>query len=300
MANVISGTPQNDTLTGSEFEDWISGNGGNDSIDAGDGNDYINLLVGMHTVLAGAGDDIIMMTGPQSSGLSGFSGHWDGGSGYDAFGIEGVSSSALTVDFTNFWGGGTITLGSGTVTGFEKIDLNIWGSMFADSITLGIGSDRSLFIRGFDGNDTIVGANLGERFDGGDGDDFVDTLAGDDSVEGSAGDDTVYGREGNDSLYGGMGDDIIYGGAGDDVIGGGPGQNRIDGGEGIDRAVFIAKRADSRIVMEGQGYRVFDLRLFDDLAATCSSMWRCWSLATARSCPWRRRRARTPTSVSWR
>ncbi len=290
MANIL-GTPQNDTLTGSEFDDSITGNGGNDSIDAGAGNDIIYLLPGTHSIQAGAGDDIVIMTGPQGVGFSDFSGQWDGGAGYDSFLFSGMSSSALTLDFTSFWGGGTIALGSGTLTGFEEIGFGIEGSMFADAITIGAGSNRSLRIASYGGNDTIVGANMGEDIDGGAGDDFIDGLAGDDTIFGAAGNDTLQGRDGNDGVFGGEGQDRIYGEAGNDVLDGGLGDDYVDGGDGNDEIAggtgvdtLIGGAGDDRfyiwatdsgsidggsgtdtVSMEGQGYNtpvIVDLTSF--------------------------------------
>jgi Ca2+-binding RTX toxin-like protein len=299
MAN-IPGTPQNDTLTGSEFDDSISGNGGNDSIDAGAGNDVIYLLAGAHTIKAGAGNDIVIMTGPQGVSFSDFSGNWDGGSGYDSFLFSGLSSSALTLDFTNFWGGGTIALGSGTLTGFEEIGFAIEGSMFADSITLGAGSNRSLRIVGHGGNDTIVGANVGEDIDGGAGEDFIDGLAGDDTIFGAAGKDTLHGRDGSDAIFGGEDRDTIYGEAGDDVLGGGLGNDYVDGGDGNDEMLgddgndtLIGGAGDDRfiiwatgtgsidggsgtdtVLMDGQGYNT-------PVIADLTSFWTTGSLVVA-------------------
>lgn len=259
---IISGTPQNDTLTGSELNDDISGNGGNDSIDAGDGDDIVRLLTGAHTIRSGSGNDIVVMTEIPGveKGLADFSGHWDGGPGYDSFGIAGLSSSALTVDFTNFWGGGTIALGSGTLSGFEEIGFNIQGSMFADSITLGAGSNRALSISTYGGNDTVVGANFGEEMDGGAGDDFLDGLAGDDMLFGADGNDTLHGREGNDFLFGGEGEDTIYGEAGNDVMGGGLGNDYVDGGDGNDEILgddgidtLLGGAGDDRFIIYATG-----------------------------------------------
>ncbi len=71
------------------------------------------------------------------------------------------------------------------------------------------------------------------------------------NVEGSAHGDVIEGALTANALYGKDGNDTLTGLGGNDTI---------DGGAGIDRAVFTGNRADYRVVMEGQGYRVTDLR----------------------------------------
>lgn len=71
------------------------------------------------------------------------------------------------------------------------------------------------------------------------------------NVEGSSYDDAIEGDLTANALYGKNGNDTLTGLGGNDTI---------DGGAGIDRAVFTGNRADYRVVMEGPGYRVTDLR----------------------------------------
>lgn len=71
------------------------------------------------------------------------------------------------------------------------------------------------------------------------------------NVEGSSHDDAIEGNALANALYGKDGDDTLSGLGGDDTI---------DGGGGMDRAIFSGDRSDYRIVVEGQGYRVTDLR----------------------------------------
>jgi len=91
--------------------------------------------------------------------------------------------------------------------GIEKIIINGTDGddmLFVDgSITL----DTEL--RGYDGNDKLIGARGNDSLLGGNGD---DTLVG------NFGDDTLEGGAGNDFLVGGFGDDILRGGDGDDYL----------------------------------------------------------------------------------
>ena len=108
------------------------------------------------------------------------------------------------------------------------------------------------YLRGDEGNDTILGGigfddingNMGDdSAAGGLGDDWVvggkdqDRLAGDegnDIVFGNLGDDTLDGGEGNDLVRGGQGNDVMVGGAGDDFISGDRGDDTMSGGAGAD------------------------------------------------------------------
>ena len=57
-------------------------------------------------------------------------------------------------------------------------------------------------------------------------------------IKGYSGDDLLIGGFGNDDLYGGADDDILYGDDGSDVLAGGSGNDRLDGGKGFDKAIF--------------------------------------------------------------
>ena len=57
-------------------------------------------------------------------------------------------------------------------------------------------------------------------------------------IKGYSGDDLLIGGFGNDHLDGGADDDILYGDDGMDVLAGGSGNDRLDGGKGFDKAIF--------------------------------------------------------------
>jgi len=103
-----------------------------------------------------------------------------------------------------------------------------------------IGSDYGDTIRGFDGNDVLIGK--GNDKDGG-----IDLLiggSGDDILIGDSGtvsDPTAENlSDGTDHLFGGTGDDQLYGGGGDDELQGGDGHDILDGGSGFDIALYSA------------------------------------------------------------
>ena len=72
-ANIITGTPGDDTLTGSSNKDVILGLGGNDTLIGNSGDD---CLVG------GDGDDVLDYAGPTGGGYSG-NDYLVGGAGFD-------------------------------------------------------------------------------------------------------------------------------------------------------------------------------------------------------------------------
>jgi serralysin len=88
------------------------------------------------------------------------------------------------------------------------------------------GTNRSDYLEGTFGNDTIDG--LG-------GDDFLVDFFGDDLLNGGPGNDQLYDQFGDDSLNGGSGNDWLYDEFGDDILNGGPGDDTLDSSRGNDR-----------------------------------------------------------------
>lgn len=119
-------------------------------------------------------------------------------------------------------------------------------------------------VKGFGGDDRIVGGPDNDYLDGGSGDDLINGRGGDDSIYGGYGDDTLVGEAGNDLLGGGdiiivagpggcgvtppgrcgfqafgssfdeESADLLNGGAGDDILLGTEGNNVLVGGPGND------------------------------------------------------------------
>lgn len=99
-----------------------------------------------------------------------------------------------------------------------------------DGTTNGVG-DR---INGGGGNDTAWGKKGADTIDGGRGNDYLHGGLGDDVIVDSEGDDLIWGDEGNDYINGGVGLDQIFGGEGNDTIYGGTQADVIEGGFGDD------------------------------------------------------------------
>jgi uncharacterized repeat protein (TIGR01451 family) len=209
--NIITGTPGNDHIKGTNDDDLIFGLGGNDKIHGKNGNDCI---------IGGDGDDKI----------------W-GGKGDD--GIEGNAGN----DQLHGQQGNDIIIGG---DGNDKI----FGGKDNDTIDAGAGDDKihanqgNDIITGGDGNDWI-GAGIGndtvnagtgnDKIFGRPGNDILNGEAGDDYIHGGQGDDTVNGGDGKDKIFGHQGHDTLNGDNGDDYIHGGQGNDSIDGGADTDR-----------------------------------------------------------------
>jgi Ca2+-binding RTX toxin-like protein len=100
------------------------------------------------------------------------------------------------------------------------------------------------------GNDTLIGADAADRFEGGSGDDVINGGGGDDSLDGGGNNDRIIGGDGADTVLGNTGTDTIFGGAGEDEIHGGGDADTISGNDGSD-TIFGDEGGDS--VLAGDG-----------------------------------------------
>lgn len=228
MANIINGTPGNDTLGDTTGDDSISGLGGNDSIVTslgkdtvlgGDGNDTLANYQNFSTTVGygEAGDDYLRL-----------SGYLDGGIGNDTLESHYLFS---------------------TLIGGEGADHLYSLNTHYDSLSGGAG------------NDTIESGSSSNTVSGGDGADSIDSAG---VVSGDAGNDTIYGYN-SATISGGDGNDVIRtsqdyryvidGGNDDDLIYG-TGDQNITGGSGNDTVDFDGARSAYTILYTGSDYRV--------------------------------------------
>jgi Ca2+-binding RTX toxin-like protein len=231
----IFGEGGNDTVIGGIGQDRLSGGAGSDQINGGDGFDV--LFAGENSPgftappnfspadVRYARSDLILDTGAEADSLFGgnhddalFIGYNDSADG-GAHDLRGDSlyvslmgaSAGVQVDFTQ----PTVTLGSGTVTGFENVNF-VEGSNFDDNITMR--STTGTFMRaavyGMGGNDQIVAGTWTTEIYGGDGHDGLDATGSMAQiiVEGGAGNDNVFINAGSyaQRLDGGSGLDTLY------------------------------------------------------------------------------------------
>jgi Ca2+-binding RTX toxin-like protein len=214
----IAGASSNDVIIGGSSANRLYGFDGNDQLDGGAGDDRLYGGAGNDTLNGGAGNDRL-----------------DGGVGLDVASYADLTTT-LYVDFTQFSGTLSTTLGTDTLISIEGIiggsgDDVLKGDAGANYFESGAGQD---FLDGRGGDDTLIAGAGNDGLTGGDGNDTLDGGDGDDAVLGEAGDDLLYGGAGRDYVVGGDGADKIYGGDGNDVIGGWIGNDVIYGDTGAD------------------------------------------------------------------
>ena len=131
--------------------------------------------------------------------------------------------------------------------------------------TIDGGSGQS-YLRGDDGNDSILGGAGFDDAHGNMGNDTVATGAGEDYcvggkdndslsggadydlVYGNLGNDTCNGDDGNDIVRGGQGNDVVNGGAGDDFVSGDKGDDTMAGGAGADSFHTFGDAGNDRVI----------------------------------------------------
>ena len=211
--DIIRGRRGNDILNGGSGDDVLFGNRGNDTIGGGAGNDQIFGDKGNDDLQGGAGDDQVF----------GGSGDDDlrGGAGNDI--VEGGGGDD-TVTVSNFRGVDSFDGGAGNdIIRFDPTD----GRDLTISLEQGnVGDGRrgSQSFTNFEqiiaggGNDRILGDELANNLDGGNGNDELRGEAGQDQLAGGAGGDTLIGGQGADILTGGKGNDVLLGGGGTDTF----------------------------------------------------------------------------------
>jgi hypothetical protein len=117
--------------------------------------------------------------------------------------------------------------------------LHIVGSEARDSISIfdadSVPAGVPVTVDGQGGDDKLQDAyniEAGRTFNGGAGNDEIQSYAGDDTIDGGDGDDIVDGGADSDTVRGGAGDDTMWGDhykdPGADVLDGGPGTDTID------------------------------------------------------------------------
>jgi len=235
----LVGGGDDDILRGGEGDDRFLSEFGFDRVFGDAGNDYAMVYGGRVIFDGGIGDDTLMMGGL-------LAGSAVGGDGTDTLIISLYSSqttTGATLNLTDFWTTGAGRVGSFVFSGFETLAPYLYGTLYADRVTLGTPSDKMLTFDALNGDDLVIGGDGVEQFLGGSGNDDLRGLGGNDELRGQDGDDTLIGGLGDDELEGGNGNDSLVGGDGDDLMKGGSdndslvagvGNDRMNGGKGLD------------------------------------------------------------------
>ena len=114
-----------------------------------------------------------------------------------------------------------------------------------DNVVFGGGGNDEIFAG--NGINLISGGAGDDTIITGDGDNFLSGDDGNDFIGAGAGNDIVYGGNGNDQILAGDGDNFVNAGAGDDYIGTGEGNDTINAGLGND----IIQAGDGDDVLNG-------------------------------------------------
>jgi len=160
---------------------------------------------------------------------------------FDGDAADPAFYSGGPVAFTINDDGGADTIDFSTVGDDQVLDLNqdavsdVFG--LKGNMLIGRGTVIENGMTG-DGNDRLVGNEVGNLLNAGAGRDIVLGNAGDDEMQGGLGNDLLGGGTGSDLITGDAGLDLIFGGDGDDEIAGGAGNDYVLGAAGADTFRF--------------------------------------------------------------
>ena len=198
--DTLTGTEDDSCLYGLEGNDALYGNAGNDILDGGAGNDSLQGWDGNDVYVFGRGyghDEIYEQS--SSTDKHDVVRFLEGVAPADIEVIrEGYTTLVLTIQDT----GEELTIqnyfdweGQGSIQSFEFADGTVW-----DDATI---AAMLPVVESTDGDDELLGTNIGETLSGLDGDDLLLGFAGNDTLDGGAGDDELVGGTGNDTyLFG--------------------------------------------------------------------------------------------------
>lgn len=210
-ADSLVGTNRNEIINGQGSDDFISGQGGNDSINGGTGNN--------DRMFGGDGNDTIA----DPDGILGAHG--------------GTGNDKINVTFAPSWDNNT------NPNDAPRSDGKITGGYGDDDITVTMNNSR--FFINLKGDEPVNPISNDPR----DGNDAIALLGNyaNSVVDLGGGNDRFNGGNGSDNVSGNGGDDIITGGASSDRISGDAGNDTLTGGAGSDRFVLATGTATDLI-----------------------------------------------------
>ncbi|WP_417624700.1 calcium-binding protein [Paremcibacter congregatus] len=165
--------------------------------------------------------------------------------------ISGTNNADLiTITGDVLSGNGALTI-NGEVSDGSGFSIDIAASVHGgDGDDVIVGGDLGNDLFGDGGDDTITGGQKDDWIFGGAGADKLYAGGGDGNyLDGGADNDALYGAEGSDWLEGGAGVDVLEGNGGDDILSGGAGAgDQLRGGSGDDS--YILRLGDGADVVE--------------------------------------------------
>ncbi|MBK4729589.1 VCBS repeat-containing protein [Oxynema sp. CENA135] len=236
---VPSNNAGDDTLIGTESNNYLLGGRGNDFLQGLESSDTLLAGNGSPIPVGSLGDRDLIHANRGNDILQGCEGNDTLCGGKDNDIAHGGK------DDDCIWG----DLGSDTLMGDLGND-SLWGGTSNPDVRdvsgedLLFGGEGDDFLNGDGGNDSLSGGEGNDTLRGAENDDLIQSNGGDDLLMGDEGNDRLCGSDGNDTIFGGLGSDrpigsvgeqdVLGGGAGDDFLNGNEGEDRLCGGDGND------------------------------------------------------------------
>ena len=268
-AQDITGTDNNDTLTGGNFGDTLTGNDGDDVIDGGAGNDTLKGNSGNDTLIGGKGNDRLEGSYGDDTYI------WNLGDGFDTiYDYNGGNTDNDTIKF-------------GEGISFEDLSFERDGN----SLIIYVNNDKTQGIKIQDyyssysqveklefADGTIVetssvsivepeepSENAGQTISGTSDDDILIGSDGDDTINAEDGYNDITGGKGNDIISAGYDRDTFYYNLGDgyDKITDLGGRDQIIFGDGISKENISFYRKNDNLIISinddfSQGIEIID------------------------------------------
>ncbi|MGZ3326132.1 MAG: beta strand repeat-containing protein, partial [Xanthobacteraceae bacterium] len=299
----IDGGGGNDTIVGSQGNDFLLGGDGNDTVVGGRGADTAFLGNGNDTFTWNPGDGSDVVEGQAGTDTLVF----NGANVAEKMDISANGSRArlfrdvanITMDLdgieniqVNALGGpDTITVNDLTGTAAKQVNIDLSGTVGSGQ---GDGAADNVIVNGTAGDDTVTVASSGAGVvvnglaakvtlagtEGALDSLTVNGLAGNDTINasalkagqinltinGGAGDDKIIGSQGDDTVFGAQGNDTAQLGTGNDtfVWNPGDGSDTVDGQAGSDTLVFNGANINENIDLSANGAHA---RLSRDIAS---------------------------------
>jgi len=184
------GSTGNDTLTGTDTDEWLIGGAGADKFAAGDGADLLVIDAddNLQDIDAGAGIDTVIIADDRGVFLN-------------------LAQTKTEVVYGGY--GNDVLVGGGSdnyfIDGADGDDLIVGGN--ADDVLSG--ADGEDVIQGGKGDDLIRGGRDNDQLFGGEDNDVLDGGLGNDTIKGESGNDVIIASGGMDTVDGGSGTDLL-------------------------------------------------------------------------------------------
>ncbi|WP_107496286.1 calcium-binding protein [Thalassobius sp. I31.1] len=224
---------QNNTINGTNGDDFIDGKSGNDTLNGKDGDDRLTGGLGDDTLNGGKGSDDYV---------------WSPGDGDDV--INDTGNEAAEIDALYFGTGIKPSDVQLTLSGGGANTGGIFGAFFSSHkdliITINhLNGSGEIIVKNFQDGNGHEGIEEIRFLDGTVWD--LDMIRSKAELNGSANNDTLFGTVLDDTINGLDGNDTLDGKGGDDIITGGSGADTLNGGEGNDRYVWSKNDGDDLI-----------------------------------------------------